>query len=182
MTDMLELEPDDCVLEIGAGAGYQGSGSRAARARGRHDRHHRRARYGCGAALKRLGYDNVRVHVGNGLLRRARAPRRTTDHRDAACELIPPAAPAAVETGRAHGHPDRHSEKQALTLVQKSASGHSPRAIRCRVRFSSWKTGRACRRRLIPLGATQAFACGARAPSAEPAGCAAQREAGRFGG
>ena len=90
MTDLLDAGPDDVVLEIGAGAGYQAAILAELTknvysvdiieelAQGAHRR------------LKRLGYENVEVRVANGYYG---WPERAPYDRimvTAASDLIPP--------------------------------------------------------------------------------------------
>jgi protein-L-isoaspartate(D-aspartate) O-methyltransferase len=66
MTDLLDVEPDDVVLEVGAGSGYQAAvlAELAARVYTIEivEELAERAR----ERLERLGYDNVEVRVGDG--------------------------------------------------------------------------------------------------------------------
>ena len=136
MTDMLELEPHHIALEIGSGAGYQAAvvaelakhvytvdivDELAATAERR---------------LKRLGYSNVEVRVGNGYY-------GWPDHGPydriivtAACELIPPPLLAQLKPGGRMVIPTGIPEKQVLTLVEKSATGQLSTRDTLPVRFS----------------------------------------------
>ena len=68
MTQLLELEPEDRVLEIGTGSGYAAAIlSRIVAAVHTVERHAALAR-GARAVFERLGYDNIRVHEGDGSL------------------------------------------------------------------------------------------------------------------
>jgi protein-L-isoaspartate(D-aspartate) O-methyltransferase len=68
MTEALELTPDDRVLEIGTGSGYAAAVlSRIARQVYTVERHSSLAR-AAEARFRRLGYDNIQVHVGDGTL------------------------------------------------------------------------------------------------------------------
>jgi protein-L-isoaspartate(D-aspartate) O-methyltransferase len=68
MTEALELSPDERVLEIGTGSGYAAAVlSRIAKAVYTVERHLELAR-AAEARFRRLGYDNIRVHVGDGTL------------------------------------------------------------------------------------------------------------------
>ena len=70
MTDLLEPEPGDVVLEVGTGSGYQAAVLGEVVPEGRIHTIEivpelaRTAR----KRLKALGYDNVRVHTGDGYL------------------------------------------------------------------------------------------------------------------
>ena len=68
MTEALELAPDERVLEIGTGSGYAAAVlGRIAREVYTVERHLKLAR-AAEARFQRLGYDNIRVHVGDGTL------------------------------------------------------------------------------------------------------------------
>src|SRR6266545_826004 len=123
MTDVLELNDNDIVLEIGAGAGYQAAvladlakrvytvdiiGELATSAERR---------------LKRLGYTNVEVHVGNGYYGWPQHAPYDKIIVTAACELIPPPLLAQLKPGGRMIVPTGIPEKQALTLVEKSVAG-----------------------------------------------------------
>ena len=66
MTELLEVKPDHRVLDVGTGSGYQAAilGELAAEVHSieRHQELAEKAE----ARLASLGYDNVRVHVGDG--------------------------------------------------------------------------------------------------------------------
>jgi protein-L-isoaspartate(D-aspartate) O-methyltransferase len=66
MTDKLELTGDEKVLEIGTGSGYQAAIlSRMAREVHSIERHQSLAS-SAAAVLHKLGYHNIRVHLGDG--------------------------------------------------------------------------------------------------------------------
>jgi protein-L-isoaspartate(D-aspartate) O-methyltransferase len=136
MTDMLDLEPAHRVLEIGAGAGYQAAvvaelakhvytvdlvDELATAAERR---------------LKRLGYVNVDVRIGNGYYG---WPEHAPYDRiivTAASELIPPPLIAQLKRGGRMVLPTGIREKQVLTLVEKSSSGQLTTHDSLPVRFS----------------------------------------------
>lgn len=68
MTDLLQLQGDETILEIGTGSGYQaavlGKMARSVHTIERHPELADQAR----AVLAELGYDNVFVHIGDGTL------------------------------------------------------------------------------------------------------------------
>ena len=136
MTDMLELEPTDVVLEIGAGAGYQASvlaelvkqvytveiiDELASAAERR---------------LERLGYSNVEVKVGNGYYGWPQHGPYGKIMVTAACELIPPPLIEQLKPGGRMVIPTGIPEKQALMLVEKSRSGSTSTRELLPVRFS----------------------------------------------
>ena len=68
MTQMLRLEGDENVLEVGTGSGYQAAIlGRLAKRVHTIERHAELARQ-AGALLQSLGLDNVSVHIGDGSL------------------------------------------------------------------------------------------------------------------
>jgi protein-L-isoaspartate(D-aspartate) O-methyltransferase len=68
MTEALELAPHERVLEIGTGSGYAAAVlSRIARQVFTVERHAELARV-AEARFRQLGYDNIKVHVGDGTL------------------------------------------------------------------------------------------------------------------
>jgi protein-L-isoaspartate(D-aspartate) O-methyltransferase len=68
MTEALELSPDDRALEVGTGSGYAAAVlSRVAYEVYTVERHPRLAR-AAESQFQRLGYDNIRVRVGDGTL------------------------------------------------------------------------------------------------------------------
>jgi len=68
MTDMLELGPDDVVLEIGTGSGYQAAVLALLCRRVFSIETIKPLAKSAAARLKRLGYDNVDVRHGDGFL------------------------------------------------------------------------------------------------------------------
>ena len=136
MTDMLDLEQGDRVLEIGAGAGYQAAVlaelvgrvytvdiieelGRAAERR-----------------LKRLGYGNVEVRIANGYYGWPEHAPFDKILVTAACDLVPAPLMAQLKAGGRMIIPTGIPEKQALTLVEKSAAGSLSTRDLLPVRFS----------------------------------------------
>jgi len=136
MTDLLELEPDDVVLEIGAGAGYQAAIlAQLVRQVYSVDIIEELAE-GAEKRLKRLGYANVEVRVANGYYGLAEHAPYDNIIVTAACELIPPPLLAQLKPGGRMIIPTGIPDKQALTLVEKSASGKLSTRDVLPVRFS----------------------------------------------
>ena len=112
MTQLLELEGHERVLEVGTGSGYGAAVlSRCAREVVTIERHGRLAR-GAAAALRELGYYNVEVRTGDGALG---APDRAPfegivvtatadgDPPSALLEQLAPGAPIVAPLRRADG-------------------------------------------------------------------------------
>ena len=136
MTDVLDLARGDRVLEVGTGAGYQAAilgelvdrvysvdiiGELAAGAERR---------------LKRLGYQNVEVRVCNGYYGWPEHGPYDKIIVTAACDLVPPPLMAQLKDGGRMIIPTGIPEKQALTLVEKSAAGSFSTRDLLPVRFS----------------------------------------------
>jgi protein-L-isoaspartate(D-aspartate) O-methyltransferase len=136
MTDMLDLEPTDVVLEVGTGAGYQAAilGDLAKRVYTvdiieelAHDAEKR---------LRRLGYTNIEVRVGNGYYGWAEHGPYDKIIVTAACDLVPPPLMAQLKPGGRMIIPTGIPEQQALTLVEKSSAGSLSTRDLLPVRFS----------------------------------------------
>ena len=136
MTDVLDLERGDRVLEVGTGAGYQAAilgelvervysvdiiGELASGAERR---------------LKRLGYHNVEVRVCNGYYGWPEHGPYDKIIVTAACDLVPPPLMAQLKAGGRMIIPTGIPEKQALTLVEKSQAGSLSTRDLLPVRFS----------------------------------------------
>lgn len=136
MTDLLEIESGDKVLEIGAGAGYQAAIlaelSRQVYSMDIIDELVREAE----ERLRRLGYANVRFRVANGYYGWAEHAPYDRIMVTAACELIPPALITELRPGGRMVVPTGIADKQTLTLVEKSRSGRLVVREMLPVRFS----------------------------------------------
>jgi protein-L-isoaspartate(D-aspartate) O-methyltransferase len=136
MTDLLEPEPDDVVLEVGSGAGYQAAIlAELVKRVYTVDIVEELAR-GAERRLKRLGYANVEVRVGNGYY-------GWPDHGPydkiivtAAAELIPAPLLGQLKPGGRMVIPTGIPDRQTLVLVQKSAEGSLSTREVLAVRFS----------------------------------------------
>ena len=136
MTDVLDLKPEDIVLEIGAGAGYQAAVAAELAKKVYSIDIIEELAAGAERRLKRLGYDNVEVHVANGYYGWPEHAPYDKIIVTAACELIPPPLLAQLKPGGRMVVPTGIPEKQALTLVEKGADGHLATRDLLPVRFS----------------------------------------------
>jgi len=136
MTDLLELEEGDAVLEIGAGAGYQ------AAVLAELARHVfsveiiEELAHGAERRLQRLGYDNVELRVANGYYGWAEHAPYDKIMVTAAPDLIPPPLLAQLKPGGRMVIPTGIPDRQALVLVEKSAAGSLTTREILPVRFS----------------------------------------------
>jgi len=136
MTDLLDIESSDKVLEIGAGTGYQAAVlAELASQVYSIDIIDELAR-GAKECLRRLGYANVEFRVANGYYGWAEHAPYDKIMVTAACELIPPALITELKPGGRMVIPTGVLEKQALTLVEKSRSGRLTTRDVLPVRFS----------------------------------------------
>ena len=136
MTDLLELEADDVVLEIGSGAGYQAAVlARLAKRVYTVDIIEELAR-GAERRLQRLGYANVEVRVANGYYGWPEHAPYDKIMVTAAADLIPPPLLAQLRPGGRMVIPTGIPERQSLVLVEKSAAGSLSTREVLAVRFS----------------------------------------------
>ena len=141
MTDLLEVERGDKVLEIGSGLGYQAA-VLAELARQVFtveivDELAREAR----TRLARLGYKNVEFKLGDGYYG---WPEHGPFERiivTAAPELVPPPLLSQLKAGGRMVIPAGMPESQQLTLVVKDASGKLSMREVLPVRFSLFEPG-----------------------------------------
>jgi protein-L-isoaspartate(D-aspartate) O-methyltransferase len=124
MTDLLELEPDDRVLEIGTGSGYQAAVlSRLAR-----EVYSIEIVEPLGEAaaqrLARLGYDNIRLRIGDGYYGwEEAAPFDAIIVTAAASHIPPPLLKQLKPDGRMVIPVGSHFLTQQLLLVTRDAEG-----------------------------------------------------------
>jgi protein-L-isoaspartate(D-aspartate) O-methyltransferase len=136
MTDLLEIEPTDKVLEVGTGLGYQAAilaelaqhvysveiiEELAVRARQK---------------LARRGHDNITIRVGNGSLGWPEHAPFDKIIVTAAPDLIPPALIYQLKRGGKMVIPAGLPDAQQLMLVDKDESGRVSTKNVMAVRFS----------------------------------------------
>ena len=136
MTDVLELQADDVVLEIGAGAGYQAAVLAELVKRVYTMDIIEELALGAERRLKRLGYKNIEVRVGNGYHGWPEHGPYDKIIVTAACDLVPPPLMTQLKPGGRMIIPTGIPEKQALTYVEKSPSGSLSTRDLLPVRFS----------------------------------------------
>ena len=136
MTDLLEPDAQDVVLEIGAGAGYQAAIlAELVRQVYTMDIVEELAQ-GAERRLKRLGYGNVEVRKGNGYYGWPEHAPYDKIMVTAAADLIPPPLLAQLKPGGRMVIPTGIPDRQTLVLVEKSASGSLSTREVLAVRFS----------------------------------------------
>jgi protein-L-isoaspartate(D-aspartate) O-methyltransferase len=136
MTDLLDLQADDVVLEIGAGAGYQAAILAELAQRVYSVDIIEELALGADRRLKRLGYENVQIKIRNGYYGWPEHAPYDKIMVTAATDLIPPPLLAQLKPGGRLVIPTGIPEKQALTLVEKSATGSLAAREILPVRFS----------------------------------------------
>ena len=136
MTDLLELKPDDVVLEIGTGLGYQAAV--LAELAGRvysveiiDDLAQRAVR-----RLKRQGYTNIEVHVGNGYFGWPEHAPFDKVIVTAAPDLIPPPLINQLKAGGRMIIPVGLPDAQQLVVAEKDLNGRVTTKEIMRVLFS----------------------------------------------
>ena len=136
MTDLLEPDASDVVLEVGAGAGYQAAVLARLVKRVYTVDIIEELALGAERRLKRLGHENVEVRVANGYY-------GWPDHAPydkimvtAAADLIPPPLLAQLKPGGRMVIPTGIPDTQSLVLVEKSVAGSLSTHEILAVRFS----------------------------------------------
>jgi protein-L-isoaspartate(D-aspartate) O-methyltransferase len=138
MTDMLDLESGDKVLEIGTGSGYQAAVLSEVVSGGTVDTIEIVAELARTARkrLASLGYENVVVHTGDGYLGLPDdAPFDGIMVTAAAEEIPPPLLEQLKPGGRLVMPVGGQGETQWLTLVSKDRDGQIDRQVVLPVRF-----------------------------------------------
>jgi protein-L-isoaspartate(D-aspartate) O-methyltransferase len=140
MTDLLSLQPDETVLEVGTGLGYQAAVlAELARQVWTVEIVEEFATH-ADASLRLQGYGNVAVRTGDGT-------RGWTEHAPfdkilvtAAASDVPPALLRQLKPGGRLVMPLGPEEAQLLTIVDKVADGHTETLEVMPVRFGRLET------------------------------------------
>jgi protein-L-isoaspartate(D-aspartate) O-methyltransferase len=142
MTDLLEPRPDDVVLEIGTGLGYQAAVLSQLVRRVWSVEIIEELAVEAESRLRRLGYDNVGVHIGDGSLGWVEHAPYDKVIVTAAAELVPPALLQQLRPGGRMVLPAGLAEDQKLTVVEKDAGGRARIQELMPVQFSLLETVR----------------------------------------
>lgn len=136
MTDLLEPEEGDVVLEIGSGAGYQAAILAELTKRVYSVDIVEELARGAERRLRRLGYENVEIRIANGYYGWPEHAPYDKIMVTAASDLIPPPLLSQLKPGGRMVIPTGIPDKQSLILVEKSASGSYTTREILPVRFS----------------------------------------------
>ena len=136
MTDLLEPQPGDVVLEVGAGVGYQAAILAELVKQVYSVEIIEELALNAERRLKRLGYRNVQVRIGNGYYGWPEHAPFDKIIVTAAPELVPPPLIAQLKSGGRMVIPTGIPDKQQLVLVEKAESGRLVAKDILPVRFS----------------------------------------------
>ena len=136
MTDLLEPQPGDVVLEVGAGVGYQAAILAELVKQVYSVEIIEELALNAERRLKRLGYRNVEVRIGNGYYGWPEHAPFDKIIVTAAPELVPPPLIAQLKSGGRLVIPTGIPDKQQLVLVEKAESGRLVAKDILPVRFS----------------------------------------------
>jgi protein-L-isoaspartate(D-aspartate) O-methyltransferase len=142
MTDLLEPRPDDVVLEVGTGPGYQAAVLGQLVRRVWSVEIIEELAVEAAARLRRLGYENVGIHIGDGSLGWAEHAPYDKIIVTAAAKLVPPALLQQLKPGGRMVLPTALTEDQKLTVVEKDAAGRAHIRELMSVRFGMLETVR----------------------------------------
>ena len=141
MTDLLEPQPGDVVLEIGAGVGYQAAILAELVKQVYSVEIIEELALNAERRLQRLGYRNVYVRVGNGYYGWPEHAPFDKIIVTAAPDLFPPPLIAQLKPGGRMVIPTGITETQQLVLVEKAADGRLVTREILPVRFSELEAG-----------------------------------------
>jgi protein-L-isoaspartate(D-aspartate) O-methyltransferase len=123
MTDLLEPRSDDVVLEIGTCLGYQAAVLSELVRRVWSVEIIEELAVEAESRLRRLGYDNVGVHIGDGSLGWPEHAPYDKIIVSAAAELVPPALLQQLKPDRRMVLPTALAEDHKLTVVDRDVAG-----------------------------------------------------------
>ena len=142
MTDLLEPRQDDVVLEVGTGLGYQAAVLGQLVRRVWSVEIIEELAVEAAACLRRLGYDNIDIHIGDGSLGWAEHAPYDKIIVSAAAKLVPPALLEQLKPGGRMVLPIALAEDQKLTVVEKDVAGRTHVREVMSVRFGLLETVR----------------------------------------
>ena len=137
MTDLLDVQPTDTVLDVGAGLGYQAAVLAELAKHVYSVEIIEELATQAADKLEALGYDNVDVRTGDGCKGWPRQGPFDKVLVAAAPELIPPALLDQIKPGGRMVIPSGLPDAQQLMLVEKSREGRIHTEEILPVRFSS---------------------------------------------
>ena len=136
MTDLLDIQPNDIVLEIGTGLGYQAAIVAVLAQKVYSIEVIEELSEQAKQRLKRFGYVNIELRVGNGYYGWAEHAPFDKVIVTAAPDLIPPALIDQLKPGGKMVIPAGLAEAQQLILVEKDSKGKVMMKEILPVRFS----------------------------------------------
>jgi protein-L-isoaspartate(D-aspartate) O-methyltransferase len=129
MVQAAGIKPEDRVLEIGAGSGYQTAVLAELASQVFAVERYTSLTEAARTKLERLGYRNTKVVTGDGSLGFPEAAPYDAIIVSAAAPRIPPALVEQLAVGGCLVIPVGESEEQTVQLVQKNADGTSARTL-----------------------------------------------------
>lgn len=141
MTDLLEPRPGDVVLEVGAGVGYQAAVLAGLVKQVYSIEIIEELALDTRRRLKRLGYRNIEVGVGNGYYGWPKHAPFDKIIVTAAPDLIPPPLIAQLKPGGKMVIPTGIPDKQQLVFLEKTKEGKLSTREVLPVRFSELEEG-----------------------------------------
>jgi protein-L-isoaspartate(D-aspartate) O-methyltransferase len=142
MTDLLEPRPDDVVLEVGTGLGYQAAVLSQLVGRLWSVEIIEELANEAEERLRRMGYANIGIRIGDGALGWAEHAPYDRIIVTAAAERVPPALLQQLKPGGRMVLPTGTAEKQTLTVVDKDATGRTDSRELMAVQFGLLETVR----------------------------------------